>query len=117
MNQINSYQRQINVIPGADVDDAGGKSAGHLVTSDKFIKISTNTKAASKEDSLFSRDLNDLRGQFQYSEDGDGVRPGPGSLRGVGVDQLLPLGPLLREEDIALVSAVPAPAAECRKSA
>ena len=50
--------RQINVIPGADVDDAGGKSAGHLVvTSDKFIKICTNTKAASKEDSLFLHGL------------------------------------------------------------
>ena len=55
---INFQPGQINVIPGADVDDAGGKSAGHLVvTSDKFIKICTNTKAASKEDSLFLHGL------------------------------------------------------------
>ena len=51
---INFQPRQINVIPGADVDDAGGKSAGHLVvTSGNFIKISTNTNGASREDSLF----------------------------------------------------------------
>ena len=60
MYHINSYQRQIHVIPGADVDDAGGKSAGHLVVTLGSSEISTNTNAASKEDSLFSRGLNDL---------------------------------------------------------
>ena len=57
MYHINSYQRQINVIPGADVDDAGGKSAGHLVVTLGSSEISTNTNAASKEDSLFLHGL------------------------------------------------------------
>ena len=56
VNNAKDQNREMSGIPGADVDDAGGKSAGHLVTStsssDNSNKISSNddvtASAASK---------------------------------------------------------------------
>ena len=61
--------KQRSVIPGADVDDAGGKSAGHLVTSstassssDDYNKISSNDTANAASKEVVSFRFSGLRG-------------------------------------------------------
>ena len=63
--------KQKDVIPGADVDDAGGKSAGHLVTSstattassdDDYNKISSNDTANAASKEVVSFRFSGLRG-------------------------------------------------------
>ena len=39
VNNAKDQNRKMSGIPGADVDDAGGKSAGHLVTSSPHLLL------------------------------------------------------------------------------